>query len=708
MISLNKEQQAAVQHKEGPALVLAGAGSGKTRVIIERLAHLVEHHGVAPGSLLALTFTNKAANEMRERAAARLRSDSFPAWIGTFHRFGLFMLRRHAKLAGRTASFTVFDDSDQLSLMKRLIKDLPEEYPRLSPREVLHRISGYKQQLETPPAEADCDGRDEQAITALWHGYHNAIMRANAFDFDDLLLHPARILTDHKDVRESYHDRFQYIHVDEYQDTNHAQYEMVRMLAGERSNLFVVGDEDQSIYSWRGADINNILDFESDYTDATAIRLEQNYRSTAPILKAANAVVANNAQRLGKTLRTDRKKGDPVRYFEAASGEDEAIFIVEDITQRKLDPTHVAVLYRTNTQSRALEEALRRASMTYRVVGGVQFYQRKEIKDLVAYLRLIANPGDDVSLRRVINTPARGIGATTLDQLTAIATLRDQTLMETLRDAEGDETVSTRARRAITDFVHLIDDLALAADEGSLKALVEKLVDDTGYRAFVEQSDERDFRNRLEIIDEFISSCAENDDEDLIDFLQDLALVTDADEADSGPCLTLMTCHAAKGLEFPHVYLVGLEEGLLPHGSALGDDDEIEEERRLCYVAMTRACDSLTLSSARVRVIYGERRECETSRFLSEIPHGGFQPVARARSDEDEFDDEFDEKPDPVSTAATPEVKMGTRIFHEKFGKGVVMYTRGSGKRMRIKVRFDTGRSREFMLGAAPIRVMER
>ena len=706
MIALNNEQRAAVEHKDGPALVLAGAGSGKTRVIIERLAHLVEEHGVAPGRLLALTFTNKAANEMRERAAARLGSNSFPAWIGTFHRFGLFLLRRHAKLADRTMSFTVFDDSDQLSLMKRLIKDLPQEYMKPSPRGALYQISGYKQQLESPPSEAECESAEERAVAALWHRYHDAIRRANAFDFDDLLVYPAKILAEHENVHTDQQDRFHYIHVDEYQDTNHAQYEMARMLAGDRANIFVVGDEDQSIYSWRGADINNILDFESDFSDAVTIRLEQNYRSTAPILNAANAVVANNVQRLGKELRTDRKKGDPVRYYEAASGEDEANFIIDDITERKLDPTTVAVLYRTNTQSRAIEEALRRAGMTYRVVGGIQFFQRKEIKDLLAYLRLIANPGDDVSLRRIVNTPTRGIGNTTLEQLSAMAQLREQSLMDTMRDAEGDETLSTRARKSIGEFVNLIDDLALKADDGSLKELVEKLVDDTGYRAFVEESDEKDYKNRIEVVEEFISSCAENDEDDLADFLQDLALVSDADE-DTGPCLTLMTCHAAKGLEFPHVYLVGLEEGLLPHASAMGDDDEIEEERRLCYVAMTRACDTLTLASARVRTIYGDRRDTEVSRFLNEIPHGGFQPLVRA-ADEDEFDDEFEEKDDPVSKKATPEVKMGTRVWHEKFGKGVVMFTRGTGQRMRIKVRFDTGRSREFMLAAAPIRIIER
>jgi DNA helicase-2/ATP-dependent DNA helicase PcrA len=705
---LNDTQQQAVSAGDGPALVLAGAGSGKTRVIVERLAWLVSERGVDARHLLALTFTNKAAGEMRERVAERLGTDRFGAWVGTFHSFGLFLLRRFIDRLGRNTNFTIFDDADQLALMKRLVKDLPANYLRVSPRDALHWISSYKHSLETPEkGEEGYESDEEEAYALLWTRYHDALLNASAVDFDDLLVLPARILTEHEEVRTKLQGRYQYVHVDEYQDTNHAQYVIAKELSTAHGNLFVVGDEDQSIYSWRGADIQNILDFEEDFPDAKVIRLEQNYRSTAPILKAANAVVKNNEQRLGKTLWTDVKTGEPVRFYDASDGEDEARYVVSAITDRELESRKVAVLYRTNSQSRLMEEALARAGMAAVVVGGVRFYARKEVKDLLAYLRILVNPRDDVALRRIINVPTRGIGATTLQQLDGFARLREQTLMEVLRDVEHDETISGRARKSVTDFVHLIDDFTVKAESESVADLVEAILEETGYREFIKSSDEKDARSRLEIVDEFVAACAEHDASDggpVAEFLQELALVSDVDSLDEDtPAVTLMTCHSAKGLEFDHVFLIGLEEGLLPHASSIHDDDEVEEERRLCYVAMTRARRSLTLVAAQSRRIYGERRAADVSRFLGEIPAACLEHVARPKATGQAA------KAPAKSSAPTSadELKMGTRVLHAKFGKGSVMFTKGSGEKLRARIRFENGRTREFMMSAAPIRILK-
>ncbi len=713
MHALNEAQIRAVEEGDGPVLVLAGAGTGKTRVIIERLAWLVSEKGVDPRYLLALTFTNRAANEMKARAAERLGLGRIAAWVGTFHAFGLYVLRREIEHLGRGGGFTVFDDADQLSLMKRLIKELPPAFERVSPREALNWISGLKQQLEAPKPE-DAAAREDEALHRLWTQYHEALHNANAVDFDDLLVLPVKVFKAHPPSLERYQRRYRYVHVDEYQDTNHAQFVLAKLLSEGHGNLFAVGDEDQSIYSWRGADINNVLQFQETFPDARVLRLEQNYRSTKAILKAANAVVSNNVFRLGKTLWTDLDAGDPVRLYEAENDADEADFITADAALRNLPLHETAVLYRTNGQARVLEEALRKARTPYRVYGGIQFYSRKEVKDLLAYLRLVASPADDVSLRRILNVPPRGIGATTLEHLNSYARERNAGLMQVLRDVETDQTLNPRARKAIAAFVHLIDDLALAAKTQGPGALVKRIMDETGYRKYVEESDEKDFRARLEIVDEFASSCAQYDREheggaDLLTFLQDLALVSDVDNLEpDAPSLTLMTCHSAKGLEFGHVYLVGLEEGLLPHASSQDSEEEIEEERRLCYVAMTRARQTLTLAYARRRVMYGESRPSEPSRFLGEIPEGSLdlagQEAGAAPS--------RGRKGAAASAAPTEDIdvariKMGTRVRHATFGDGTVMYTAGAGKKLRARIRFQTGRTREFMVSKAPLEIVE-
>lgn len=709
MTTLNDVQRQAIEAGDGPVLVLAGAGTGKTRVIVERLAWLVAQQGVDPRNLLAVTFTNRAANEMRERVAERLGVERLAAWVGTFHSFGLFLLRREIERLGRSTTFTVLDDSDQLSLMKRLVKEMPAKYSRVSPRETLNWISQFKQGL-TAPTEEDAE---EDAYLYLWNKYHEAVWNANAVDFDDLLVLPARILRDHEDIRARYQRRYRYIHVDEYQDTNHAQFVLARELAGKDGNIFVVGDEDQSIYSWRGADLENILNFEQEYPGAAVIRLEQNYRSTQQILDCANRVVSHNEFRLGKSLWTGLEKGERVRLYEASSERDEAEFISDDIAERGCPLKEVAILFRTNGQARVIEETLRRAGLPYRVFGGTQFYSRKEIKDILAYLRLLVNPADDVALRRVINVPTRGIGATTLQRVEEYAQERGLPLLQVLREIEDDQTLSGRARNAIGSFVHLMDDLAIEAKSSGVADLVEQLLEKTGYRRHVEESDAKDFRERIEIVDEFVSSCKQFDADhggDLLQFLQDMALVSDGDQLDpEEPTVTLMTCHSAKGLEFDHVYIAGLEENLLPHASSLYDSEELEEERRLCYVAMTRARKTLTLTYARGRVIFGEPRQNDPSRFMEEIGRDHLDPVGVKEPEPARRGERAQRAPagDRGGDRGGDRIKMGTQVHHAKFGRGTVMFTSGSGKKLRAKVRFQSGPTRDILVEKAPLEILE-
>ncbi|MDX9973240.1 MAG: UvrD-helicase domain-containing protein [FCB group bacterium] len=705
MQQLNEAQWRAVTEGDGPTLVLAGAGTGKTRVIVERLAYLASERGIDPRHLLAVTFTNRAANEMRTRVAERLNVGKVGAWVGTFHSFGLYVLRRDIEALGRPKSFTIFDDADQLSVMKRQVKELPPKFAQVSPRDALGWVSGLKQSLKTP-ADVDIATAEEETYRELWSRYHAALHRVSGVDFDDLLVLTARLLREHAAIRERYAYRYRYVHVDEYQDTNRAQYWIAKYLSGNHGNLFVVGDEDQSIYSWRGAELGNILDFEKDYPGAKVIRLEENYRSTPQILSVSNAVVAHNIERLGKTLRTSCPPGPPVRFYQARDGEDEATFVVEEIATSGVAPKDVAILFRTNGQSRLIEEALRRHSMNYKLVGGTAFYERKEVKDLIAYLRLLVNPVDDVSLRRILNVPARGIGSVSLERYEEYAQERNMPLLQVLRETEHDQTIPTRTRASTAEFVRIIDDFTLEATRMPLAGLVDTLMERTGYREFVRQSDEKDYRTRLEVLDEYVSSCGEADarsEGGLQAFLQDMALVSGVDTwQDEEPGVTLMTIHSAKGLEFDNIFLIGLEEGLLPHASALESDEELEEERRLCYVAMTRARRRLTLSAARTRTMYGERRDAALSRFVGEIPRNALEwhtPDA----------------PGPAKTIAKPgaakgdaeKIRLGVKVRHAMFGPGVVMYTRGSGANLRAHIRFDSGRTREIMVSHAPLEILE-
>ncbi len=704
MISLNEAQQSAVTAADGPALVLAGAGAGKTRVIVERLVWLVEEQGVDPRHLLALTFTNKAAAEMRLRFAERLGVERVPSWLGTFHSFGLFLLRRDMAALGRATTFTIFDDSDQVSLMKRLIKELPDRYERVSPRDALTWISLFKQRCAKP--EDEPQDSVEEAFRFLWDQYHNTLLKIAAVDFDDLLTLPVQLFQQHPEVLAKYQRRYRYVLVDEYQDTNRAQYLIARSLSQEHGNLFVVGDEDQSIYSWRGADINNILDFSKDFPTAGVYRLERNYRSTKQILDAANAVVAHNLNRLGKNLHTP-EQGDRVRLHVSESGEDEATFVTKDLLARNLPPGSVAVLYRTNAQSREMETALRDQGLPYTIVGGIKFYSRKEVKDILAYLRLIVNGADDESVRRVLNVPPRGVGGKTLEVIEENAARRGDSLLQVLRDAEHDMMLSARARESAAEFAHLIDDLAVESRQSAVAPLVEKVLERVGYREHVTKSDEKDSRSRLEIVDEFIVGCRQYDKregKDLLSYLQDLSLETDADDWDpEAPAVTLMTCHNAKGLEFTHVYLIGLEEGLLPFFRDLsGEGEDIEEERRLCYVAMTRARATLTLTAAQSRMLYGRTRDDrQLSRFVLEA---GMDRLERVGMPGRRNLKAPPEKLQPVSGS---KFKTGTRVHHARFGVGLVMYTQGEGGRLKAHIRFNTGKTATLMVEQAPLRILE-
>lgn len=706
MLKLNDVQREAAAWGRGPALVLAGAGSGKTRVIVERIVHLIEEDNVEPRRILALTFTNRAANEMKERVQESLGGGSLSTWLGTFHSFGLYILRREMERLGRPKQFTIVDDNDQLSLMKRLVKGLPAGLVKVSPRDALSWISSLKQELEDPDFEHPAEDHDEQTYRELWKQYHSVLEQSSAVDFDDLLVLPAKLFLDQREVVEKYRGWYEYILVDEYQDTNRAQYVIARELSGENGNIFVVGDEDQSIYSWRGADIRNILDFDKDFPGARVFRLEQNYRSTESILKAANEVVANNVERLGKTLWTANKGGEKVGFYLAENGDDEAQYVVDSIAKKGYSLRDVAVLYRTNTQARAIEEAFMRKGLQYSVVGGVRFYGRKEIKDLLCYLRLLVNPADDEALRRIINVPPRGIGGVTLARLGEQAQGMQTSLLDALREAKDDTTYGPRLRKTITEFVGWLDELTWEMESSSVEDIVEKVLEGTKFREFLEKSDEKDFRTRLEFVDEFVSSCANYDKKKegfLSEFLQELSLMSDVDglEMDS-PAVTLMTCHSAKGLEFGHVFLIGFEEGLMPHIISLDEDGGIEEERRLCYVAMTRARETLMLTAAESRMLYGEWKQREISRFYDEIPAGIVQTDTRRSSSK------LKSAPKAKPDVEDGELKLGTRVRHGKFGKGVVMYTSGNGAKLKARIRFDTGMSRQFMVQAAPLEILEK
>jgi DNA helicase-2/ATP-dependent DNA helicase PcrA len=697
LAELNAEQREAVLASEGPVLILAGAGSGKTRVIVHRIAHLVLDKGVRSERILAVTFTNKAAGEMKARVESLLGAAS-RAWVSTFHSLCVRMLRRDALAAGLSPAFVIYDEDDQLAAVRAALKALDLSEKLHAPRRMLSRISARK----NSGREQD-DSDDSFAgsvLTRIAARYAELLAAAHALDFDDLLLNAVALLKQDASVRESYQRRFQYLLVDEYQDTNRTQYELVRLLAGEGGNLTVVGDEDQSIYSWRGADIQNILDFERDFPGARILRLEENYRSTQSILDTASGLVARNLKRKGKTLRAVKTGGEPVRVHAAMDEFEEAAWVVERLAGERGERT--AVLFRMNAQSRLLEEALLRLRIPYVVVGGVGFYERKEVRDLLGYLRLILNPDDPLAFRRVLNVPPRGIGDRSLAEIERVAAARGLSVFAAAGEIVDAALLPARATLPLRSFRELIASLRADAARLTVKGLIERTLALSGYSAALAQADTRESQDRLENLAELLSAAADYDSREeeptLAGFLDRVSLLSDVDKAKDGAPVVLMTLHSAKGLEFDSVFLIGLEEGLVPHARSLLSEDGIEEERRLCYVGMTRAKARLHLSWARSRQVFGQRRLSQRSRFLEELPpqavlvtgalptRGGYPaprqpdlfraPRERASSD------------GPPAALGPPQFRPGARVRHPLFGIGTVLRSEGAGDDLKLTVSF--------------------
>ena len=720
---LNAQQRAAVEHTDGPLLILAGAGSGKTRVITYRIAYLIEVCGIPPENILAVTFTNKAAGQMKDRVAALLqgRLGVLPH-ISTFHSFCVSVLRRHIGRLGYTRDFTIYDEDDQQRALKVAAQELGLSDWITSPRSVLARISAAKNRGVTPERmEAEAYDPSTRNLAALFKAYQDKLRQSNALDFDDLLLKTVALFDDATDVAEEYNRRFRYVMVDEYQDTNRIQYELIRQLTRAQQNICAVGDEDQSIYRWRGADIENILNFDQDYPGTNMIRLEQNYRSTQMILDAATAVVSHNVARKGKSLRTDRGAGLRVGLYEARDADDEGWFVANQISTAlgNEQVESVGVLFRTNAQSRVLEEALRRNRIDYRVVGGTSFYDRAEIKDALAYARLANNLRDSSAMQRIINTPARGIGDTTIQQLQTLAAERGLTLWEALELAlaEGSEQFSNRAQKALEDFHALMTGLVADREKLLLSEFFRAILDHTHYVEILDAENNPAAESRIENLRELVNAAAEAEDrgERLAEFLDHAALVSDADSYDERARVTLMTLHSAKGLEFNVVFLAGMEEGLFPHKLSADDNAGLEEERRLCYVGMTRAKDRLVLTWVRERRIYGRMSQEGTrpSRFLAEVPQELLDPLnatmfaSRPRTTwgnavnsvegvEKFFSQRGQAFKDAGSAPAIPRSRpaaparwrQGSRVRHPKYGVGTVLESEGEGENTKVTVSF--------------------
>ncbi len=770
---LNPPQREAVRHFEGPLLVLAGAGSGKTRVITYRIAYLIQGRGVPARSILAVTFTNKAAEEMRERVGALLaaRGEIELPLVSTFHSFCVRLLRREgASLAelrpGFTPDFVIYDEDEQLATVKAAYRQVGLDEKFLPYRTALARISRAKTQGVTP-AEMHQQATDPNTarLAVIYEEYESRLRRANALDFDDLLLEAVRLLRHDERLRRASNDRYRFLLVDEYQDTNRIQYELMRLLTESHRNVCVVGDEDQAIYSWRGADIRNILEFERDFPEAVIIRLEENYRSTKNILEAAGAVVAHNRKRKGKTLWTRAPAGEKLCLYEAADAENEALFIADAIhgLLQAGPEDRIAVLYRTNAQSRQLEEALRRYGIQYAVVGGLSFYQRAEVKDILAYLKLILNPQDDVSLLRIINRPARGIGRTTVEQILAHARERGLPAWEAIGSLLDAGSLPARSQAALGAFRSLLEGLIEAARAEPVDKLIQRIVEETGYARALEAAETPEAESRLENLNELVNAAADAAarGESVREFLDHTALVSDADQVDLQAPVSLLTMHNAKGLEWPVVFLAGLEEGLFPHARSLESADAMEEERRLCYVAMTRARKRLYLTWARERRRFGGgmNEACRPSRFLREIPPEYTVRLGPGGAAEAEALDLFAERhavrraaeknaytgktynsleniaqffrerglePPPAAAGAEkrrqPETappagrnakkprkrfRSGVMVEHPRFGRGMVLRQEGEGDDAKLTINFQGYGLRKMVVKYASLKIAE-
>ena len=691
LTKLNDKQREAVMETDGPILVLAGAGSGKTRVLTTKVAYLVLEKDVLPENILAITFTNKAAKEMKERVHKMLGSDSYRIQISTFHSFGLLLVKENYDKLGFDKNFTILDSDDVLTIIKRILKDMNLDPKVYNPRAIRNKISSAKNELmDSNYYSRFANSEYEEIVLEVFRKYEKKIAKNNSLDFDDLLLLPIKLFKENPDILKKYQERFKYILVDEYQDTNEAQYKMIKMLSAKYKNICVVGDIDQSIYGFRGANFRNILNFEKDYPEAKVIPLEENYRSTKNILNVANDIIKNNKQRKEKNLWTQNEDGPKIRYHRAYDEKDEANFVKNEI-QKLIDSgeprSSIAVLYRTNAQSRNMEEALLKDSIPYKVVGSFYFYNRKEIKDLICYLKLLYNPHDDVSLLRIINVPKRQIGPKTIENLSVKAVSNGTSLYEAIDSGKE------------LQFKNLIEDIKRESENLSLTELVDLILDKSGMRHELETTKTIEAEVRLENLEEF-KSITKNFEENngiiaLDEFLDEISLVADVSEHnENSDVVTLMTIHSAKGLEFDHVFIIGLEEGLFPHNNSLYDDDELEEERRLCYVAVTRAKKTLTLVNAKRRMIYGNTSVNPPSRFISEIDDKYLEKDPEKDTQVFDKDDMFDDN-------AT--YKVGDKVIHSVYGEGIIV---GVGNILTIAFSHKYG-IKKIMKGHKSIRKVE-
>ncbi len=739
---LNPHQLEAVEHGEGPLLIIAGAGSGKTRVIIHRMAHLVRDQGVDPSNILAVTFTNKAAEEMHSRVEGLLGVDSLGIWVSTFHSLGARILRKHIDRLGYERSFVIYDDIDQVSLLKRVIKDNGYDPKMVSPKMIRSLIDRVKRSALDKDSLDDFPDPRVRLYKPLILDYGQRLMGSNAVDFGDLLLLTCRLFREFPEVLEEYSSRFSFIMVDEYQDTNRVQYLLVKLFAGDSGNVCVVGDEDQSIYSWRGADITNILYFEEDFKNTRVVLLEENYRSTRSIIEAASALISHNFERKAKKLWTSNPEGELVRDYPAQDEHDEARWLIEEVRRLRsmgVRLSEVAVFYRTHAQSRVFEDHLRQEELPYAVYGGPGFYDRKEIKDVLAYLKFLENPGDEVSLMRIINVPARGIGDKTVEAVAAKKREQGSDWLSAIDACSRDKSIAKKSRAGLLWFIELMDELS-SMKSGPLPALAVAVMEKSGYKSMLEDEGTLEASVRLENLDELVNAMVDHESRSeepgLAGFLEKVSLVADIDRFDpvSGK-LNLMTLHSAKGLEFRIVFMVGMVEGLFPHPRALleGKDENthaLEEERRLCYVGMTRAMELLYLSYPASRSFQGRRQRSDPSRFLAEIPkeyvhrikgRGRIRRPARKRGVKAEpprsmdFGDseivyeepapDYDQQPDYGQDHAA-RLRPGDRVRHPSHGNGTVERLEGSGEKLKVVVRFAKG-AKKFMAKYASLELLD-
>lgn len=738
---MNERQQEAVQLTQGPLLLMAGAGSGKTRVLTHRIAYLIEEKMINPWNILAITFTNKAAKEMKERVTQLLGSQGEDVWVSTFHSMCVRILRRDIDKIGYSQNFTILDSSEQLSVMKRIIKELNLDPKKYDARGILATISNAKNEILTPKKYEALEGDYYQKIVAkCYTRYQKELQRNQCMDFDDLIMNTIRLFQDAPEVLAFYQNKFQYIHVDEYQDTNHAQYTLVNLLAARFKNLCVVGDADQSIYGWRGADMQNILDFEKDYPNAKVILLEQNYRSTQTILEAANQVIKNNRNRHEKKLWTQNPEGKAITYYRGQSEREEGQFIVnqigEGIREENRKYSDFAVLYRTNAQSRAIEDVLLKANIPYKMVGGHKFYDRKEIKDLLAYLNAIANPSDSISLERIINVPKRGVGPTSLNKLHQFANMHDWSLLETAQNADL-ANISGKAGSELKAFGQMMLDFTQMIPYLSVTELTEQVLEKSGYLNELRIQNTLEAQARIENLEEFLTVTQEFDkqyrleveneegetspEERLIIFLNDLALLSDVDSyEEESSQVTLMTLHAAKGLEFPVVFLVGMEENVFPSSRSLTEDKDVEEERRLAYVGITRAEEKLYITNAFSRMLYGRSQYNRPSRFISEINQTLLEETSnRPAATNQGYVSPQVIKPvyhQPTRAAVSnkqmtgahaSDWSIGDKVNHKKWGQGTVVKLISSGQDTELFIAFPQQGVKRLLAAFAPIEKIE-